>query len=121
MAPETIGRMRGCPGRLCRIKREEGLGPNTREQQPGDGGVPSMEHLCPTPASFPGGCDGWMDHLGARGSLCLVVFALLVLLCGGSKTSGGEARESGEGLAAHSSPRQRRTQECYFVTWWGIM
>lgn len=37
----------------------------------------------------------------------------------GSKTS--EARESGEGLAAHSSPRQRRTQECYFVTWWGIM
>lgn len=33
----------------------------------------------------------------------------------------GRAGGSGEGLAAHSSPRQRRAQECYFVTWWGIM
>lgn len=31
-----------------------------------------------------------MDHLGARGSLCLTVFALLVLLHWGNKTSGGE-------------------------------
>lgn len=33
----------------------------------------------------------------------------------------GGAEASDEGLAAHSSPRQRRAQECYFVTWWWIM
>lgn len=80
----------GLPREIMQNQEEEGLGPNTREQQPGDGGVPSMEHLCPTPASFPGGCDGWMDHLGARGSLCLMVFALLVLLCWGARPA--EAR-----------------------------
>lgn len=35
---------------MHRIKREEGLGPNTGEQSAG-GGVPGMEHPSPIPVS----------------------------------------------------------------------
>ena len=82
--------MRGCPRRVCRIKKEEGLGPNTREQ-PGGGQSPAWKiHVPPSLCFLPGtcvsqvACDGWAVLSGAGGSPCLTVFTPLVLLRWGS-------------------------------------